>query len=1430
MSKSKNNKEASSERTPSEDTPQKFFAEQRRKLLEIIKSLHSLLPVEDTMNKIQFGLKEVMSYDSCGLYWYDESRNLFRPEFMYNTEWLSRELVSWEIPLGKGIISDAIKSRDGLLINNAHLDPRASYLQDSTVECEHLIYIPIRVKEKTAGLFFAARKTDPEFSSDEFELVQLFVSQASLAIENARLFEQVNVSEDKFRTLFEDSKDTIFISNPEGKFIDVNAAGLELFGYSSKEELLLIDIGKDLYAEPAARERYQQVLKKNGFVKDYELVLKRKDGEELMVLESTIAFYDKERNIVAYRGIMRDITEKIKAEKRQSVLYKVASLANENISLEELCKYIHGELSTIIDTRNFFISLYDSDKGLVTFPYYADEYYGGVSAREPRKLKKGLTEYVMKTGKPLLATDEQIEELEKKKSVEVVGRMCKVWLGVPLSYGGKVTGVIAVQSYTNPNSYNQKDLEFLEFVSGQIGISLERKRIQQALQESEAKHRSIIDHSTIVFYSHTPDHILTYMSHQTRKFFDCEPEEALVRWTEYVTDNPINKKGFELTQKAIDTGQPQGLYELELVGKKGRVIWVEVNESPVVKDGKTVAIVGSLTDITERKKAAEYLTESERFNKTVIENSPIGITLRDRHGRLILYNDAWRKIWNLTNVDVYKRDSETANLPLQDRYPYLANLTPEIKKVFEEGIELFIPELNIESYETKPNAKWVSQYFCPIRDGKGNVLQVLSMTTDITERKLAEKSQSALYRIVEVSHSAENLGELYKRIHEIIGELMYAKNLYLALLDEDTQMMSFPYSVDEYVENRKPYKIGKGLTGYVIRTGSPLLFSPETKQRLMKELDIQPVGHSALDWLGVPLKKGDKTFGAIVVQSYNEDIRYNEHDKEILTFVSQHIADALERKSAQDAIKENEERTRLIIDTALDAVVSMDSDGKVIGWSPRAEDIFGWKVNEVLGKNMSEIIVPSRYRESYKIGLEHFKKTGEGRLLNKRTEIEALHRDGYEFPIEMSITPVSRGDKYTFSAFIRDITDKKKIEKENNLLFEAGKSLAAVLDINTLYDLVMEIISKVADCDELFVSSFNYEDKMIRYIYLRNRFVEGRFDVSKIPPIPLAPEGYGIVSEVIRSAQPQILNDYQKSKRKVKTAFVLSESEELGLNEKDSGTYVPRSAIIVPIKFEDKVVGVVQIFSTKKNGYTEEQLRFVEALMHQVMLAQNNSVLYQNAQNEIKERKATEEKLRNALNENEVLLKEVHHRIKNNLQVISSLLNLQAASIADDKVAEYLKISQNRVRTMSLIHEKLYRSGDMSNVNFGDYVNDLANHLFTVYSMSSRKIKVNVKAKDVYLSIDTAVPCGLIINELVSNSFKHAFPTREEGIIEINITKDNTGKNFISVKDNGVGIPFDMDILKTKTLGMELVTTLTKQLGGKIEVSNNGGAEFRIIF
>ena len=219
---------------------------------------------------------------------------------------------------------------------------------------------------------------------------------------------------------------------------------------------------------------------------------------------------------------------------------------------------------------------------------------------------------------------------------------------------------------------------------------------------------------------------------------------------------------------------------------------------------------------------------------------------------------------------------------------------------------------------------------------------------------------------------------------------------------------------------------------------------------------------------------------------------------------------------------------------------------------------------------------------------------------------------------------------------------------------------------------------------------------------------------------------------------------------------------------------------------------------------------------------------------DITDRKITEEKTKTSLREKEVLLRELHHRTKNNMQVISSLISLQADQIEDKQYIDIFNDTKNRIKSMALVHEKLYMSEDISSINFNDYIKTLASNLFHSYGTSAGKISFKTNIDDTVLGIDTAVPCGLVINELISNCLKHAFPEDRTGTITFifNTNKIEGGLEYnMVVSDNGIGIPEALDIRKTKSLGLQLIITLVEdQLRGVIDLDRTEGTEFRIKF
>ncbi|TRZ90889.1 MAG: GAF domain-containing protein [Methanosarcinales archaeon] len=279
-----------------------------------------------------------------------------------------------------------------------------------------------------------------------------------------------------------------------------------------------------------------------------------------------------------------------------------------------------------------------------------------------------------------------------------------------------------------------------------------------------------------------------------------------------------------------------------------------------------------------------------------------------------------------------------------------------------------------------------------------------------------------------------------------------------------------------------------------------------------------------------------------------------------------------------------------------------------------------------------------------------------------------------------------------------------------------------------------------------------------------------------------------------------------------------------------------KSILCLPVIKKAELIGILFLENRLADSvFTPEKTQMTELLTSQAAISLENARL-------VDEMKKAREQIKASLEEKEVLLKEIHHRVKNNLQVISSLLRLESMHIKDRQELDILKESQNRVRSMALIHEKLYQSKDFTRIDFAEYTRNLTTYLFRSYAIYPQTITSEINVDDVSLGIDMAIPCGLIINELVSNCLQHGFPRGGKGKIHVELRLDKdlpvrdteTGERFtLIVSDNGVGFPKDLDFRNTETLGLQLVITLVKQLKGTIELDSppgRSGTEFKITF
>jgi len=457
----------------------------------------------------------------------------------------------------------------------------------------------------------------------------------------------------------------------------------------------------------------------------------------------------------------------------------------------------------------------------------------------------------------------------------------------------------------------------------------------------------------------------------------------------------------------------------------------------------------------------------------------------------------------------------------------------------------------------------------------------------------------------------------------------------------------------------------------------------------------------------------------------------------------------------KDTPHDPEKKFRAFLEAAPDAIVVIDREGIIVIVNTLTEKMFGYSREELLGHPV-EILVPNRYRSvhmQHRKGYFHDPKTrpmGEGQALRGRK------KDGTEFPVEISLSPLVSDEGTLVTSIIRDIGPRQQLEAKFRGLLESAPDGIVVVNSAGIIVIVNNQTEKMFDYnkDELLnqpVEILVPSSVQNRHVALRNGYISN----PKTRPM-----GAG-------------------------TALT---------GRKKDGSEFPVEISLSPLE--------------------TEQGTLITSIIR-----------------DITDRRKAEELIQESLLEKEALLKEIHHRVKNNLQITSSLLRLQSGYIEDEKALEMFSESQNRIRSMALVHEKLYQSKDLSRIDFSDYVQTLADLLFRSFGVDREQIHLSVESEKVFLSVEIAVPCGLMINELISNCLKHAFPGKSRGNIRVLVRRNAQNQVTLAISDDGVGFPKDLRVDAADTLGLQLVHTLTEQLNGKLNVvSQSPGTLIEVTF
>jgi len=922
---------------------------------------------------------------------------------------------------------------------------------------------------------------------------------------------------------------------------------------------------------------------------------------------------------------------------------------------------------------------------------------------------------------------------------------------------------------------------------------------------------------------------------------------------------------------------------------------------------------------------------SEKKYRTLADNIEFSVMRQDLDCRYIYVNNA---AWEMLRVLLKVKDIDgIIGLTPEEVY-----IDAEIAKIVRDGNNLVISSRKKLSRKLHYGEKYISHSKIPEFNEAGEIISVMTVVADETE---------IMKNLLKLEETEKFNSHLVNSSHVVV---------YVYDLKKDNQI---------YANKALQRILGYELEEIQDPTVNILtdLMHPEDAQRMIdyvqSEVILLKEGEVAEFEFRMRHKRGHYCWFK------SHDCVFKRDEKGLATEILSSAIDISDLKETQNELKLKSEYLRSIIEASPMSIFDLTTEGKVSSiWNKASEEMFGWKKEEVIGKILP-IVPPDRLHElQQNIEANQLKYQIDGKEQIRKK------RDGSEINIRIYSRPVmdKNGNVESVLAYNEDVTLEKKFissiqknEEYLRLLYEASMDANSTLDTYEIYKKCFGYIEKILNVTGITIALVTDNRKNIKYDAVRVNSED--IDTSKIPLMKLLPNGKGPITRTIHSGEPLIVRDLEAYINNNSKNFFIDTDGNL-CNMDGSMENVSRAAIMIPLKHEDKVIGVLQVQSYKTDFYTSEDLHKLEPFAFIITTAMQRAKLYAKIQKELAEKEAafqqirkfskgieqspnsivitnshseieyvnqyfteltgytadevigknprilqsgqtnaevyremwqtissgetwhgeflnlkkngelyweaaaigpitdaegrcthyiaikqdiTEKKkqdkaLKDSLEEKEIMLKEIHHRVKNNLQVISSLLNMQVEQYQNPEAIEAINSSRNRVKAMALVHENLYHGSNIGKTSLRQYLNMLAKNIYSSYGVSFDRVRFKCETNGIEFGIDTIIPLGLILNEAISNSLKHAFPLNRSGEIYIELSEpgklnepDKTigysNEHYrLIIKDNGKGLPKDFDLQKMNSLGLTLLSSLSAQLDGEVIINNKIGTEVDIRF
>ena len=821
-------------------------------------------------------------------------------------------------------------------------------------------------------------------------------------------------------TILRDAPDAVITINTEKQIVEWNPGAERLFGYRSEEA-----VGRDIEKLLGGKELgdaaacISTVLETGRSIAPVEVVRHGKHKDPVDVIVTASPIYDQ-GELTGVIGIYTDITAlkqaRIALEEREELYRNFIQLSSEaiwrfdfekplltNLTLEEQLDWGY-EYAYLAECNDAMARMY------------------GLKSKE-QIIGARLNDLLPRTD--LRNTDFLSALIRNNYSLNDV-ESCETGAeGETIIFLNNMVGMVE-DGYLMHLWGTQRDIT-------------QRKKAEEALISSEERYRTLVETAPEIVFTIDRDSMITSVNPIFEKISGFKTDQWLgEKFSKFVHQDDL--KLAELSIKRTLQGKSAQPIELKFIHRDGGYRIMEVTAARMIENNETVGLVGVTRDITGQKEAQSKLAESELRNRTLVETSPDAILLAALDGKILMINQRGVEILGAISAEQVIGKNPLDYLPEQDS----KKLQLELESIVTTGrgrrLEYSIPRSGGKSTPIETNISLV-------KNVDGSPQAYIVMARDVTNRKEAEKTKNVLYEIANSVNVTEDLTTLIENIRQYLGKLMDTTNFFIALYNPEDDTISMPYIKDQK-DSFDTFPAGKTFTSYVIKNDLPLLIKESEAHEMIRSGKIEQHGSMSKVWLGVPLKSGNTVIGSVAVQDYHSQDAFTEKHLDILKFVSDQIALAIQRKRSESALRHSEERYRTVVEGSLNGIIILNDNYRITFSNEEGGKITGYPVNELLNMDFRELVDP----ENVEIVAERYKKRQLGEMVPPKYEVTITRKDGKTRMVEI-VPKILKDSKGTIQTIVqvRDVTEQKVAEIALKSSEELNRGIVTNAPIGILY-------------------------------------------------------------------------------------------------------------------------------------------------------------------------------------------------------------------------------------------------------------------------------------------------------------------------------------------------------------------------------------------